>query len=145
VSAFQSIAKALAAGLTASPALASGNVKANPTRHWERDVQSAIGVRMVKAQRAGGTNCGEVWSCEYAFDIEARGQHGKDPADAVDALLSAVASRVALLNLAPLGVVERLPEASIDWLIEAADTPLARASYSITLAVHVADDFTVPI
>lgn len=145
MSAFQAIAEALAAGLTAPPALAAGNVRPNPTRSWEREVQAGIGVRLVRAQRTGGTNCGEVWTCEFAFDIEARGEYSQDPAKAVDGLLSSVASRVAALNLTALGVVERLPEASVDWLFEPADKPLAQASYRITLSVHVADDFTVPL
>lgn len=144
VTAFQQVAEALAAALLASPALAGGHVKANPTRPFAREVAAAIGVRLVRARQTGGTNCGLMWQCEYAADVEARGDSGGDPADAVDALLSAVAGRWAALDLSALGVAQALPDSDVEWEFDAADTPLAKATYSLSLAVCTTDALGVP-
>lgn len=143
VTAFQQLAEALAATLTASPPLAGGHIKANPTRAWPREVQQCISVRMVRAQQASGTNCGCEWVVDYAFEIDARAIGLDDPAKAVDALLSAVAARVSAADLSAAGFTGWLPESSIEWTFDAEDTQFVQARYRISLFVNTADNLTV--
>ncbi len=144
VTAFARIAQAVAVGLNAAPALAGGNVKANHTRPWAREVPECVAIRLVSAQRVEGTNCGEIWALTLAADCEARATAGLDPALAVDELLSAVAARVAALDLSALGVTERTADDAVAWEFDAAEHPLALASYRFGFNVHVTDSLTVP-
>lgn len=146
VTAFQQVAEALAAALLAAPALAGGRVRANATRPWPKEAASGIVVRTVNARREAGMNCGKTWVVEFSAEIEARAPAGvnSDPADAVDSLLAAVATRFEAADLAPLGVMRRLPEESIDWDTEPADTPIARASYRSTYLINTTGALGAP-
>lgn len=143
--AFGRVAQAIVTALLASPAVAGGNVKANPARAWGRNVSQAVAVRLLNASRADGTNCGEMWDLVLQIDCEARALTTAtvaDPAEAVDALLSTVAARVAAADLSAVGVVDRLPQSVVVWEIDAAETPAALASYRLSLRLSVADALT---
>jgi len=136
VTAFQALAAGLVTVLTASPAIASGNVKANPTRPWPETVQQAVALRLSRADRVSGDACGDHWQVVIELDCAARATTGTDPGDAVDALLSAVADRIAAADLTLLGVIERDPQASIQWTFDATDRPAASATLALGFTVH---------
>lgn len=144
VTSFALVAQAVADALKVSPALAGGNVKANPTRPWAREVPECIAVRLLGAQRVEGTNCGEVWALSLAAECEARATAGLDPALAVDELLSAAADRISALDLSALGVTERTADDAVDWTFDAGEQALALAAYRFGFHVHVTDRLTVP-
>lgn len=144
MSAFQLVAAACVAALKAAPALAGGNVKANPVRPWPREVAQCVSVRLVGASRVSGDSCGDHWQLTLEAECEARGDTGADPADAVDALLSAVSARLAAANLSAAGVIQRELDSAVAWQFDATDTPLAQASYRFSLLVHTAPDALTP-
>jgi hypothetical protein len=144
VTAFGLVAQAVEAALVAAPALAGGNVKANPTRPWEREVAACIALRLVNAQRVEGFNCGETWALTLAADCEARRTANTDPADAADALLNAVADRLAVLDLSALGVIERTTDDAIEWQFDATEHASAMVSLRFGYHVNVTDTYTVP-
>lgn len=144
VTAFQRLAVGLVSVLTASPALASGAVKANPTRPWAENVSQAVAVRLGRADRVSGDSCGDHWQLVMEFECAARGTTGTDPAAAVDALLSAVADRVAAADLSAFAVVERDPQGAIQWAFDATDKPNAAATLSLGFTVHTATDRLTP-
>lgn len=144
VTAFQRVAVACVAALKAAPALAGGNVKANPVRPWPREVAQCVSIRLVNASRVSGDGCGDHWQLTLEADCEARGDTGTDPADAVDALLSAVSARLAAADLSAAGVIQRELDSAVAWQFDATDTPLAQASYRFALLVHTALDALTP-
>lgn len=145
--AFGQVAQALAAALLTAPAVAGGNVKANPVRPWPREVAQAVSLRLLQAQRVEGTNCGEVWALSMQAECEARATDAAslaDPAMAVDSLLSQVAARIAAADLSACGVTERSVDDAVVWEVDAADTPVVLASLRFGFNVHVTDGLTVP-
>lgn len=136
--AFQHLTTGLAAVLLASPALASGQIKANPTRHWPAATQQAVAVRLGRADRVSSDACGDHWQVLIEFECSARAATGTDPAEAVDALLSAVPDRIAAADLSALSVIDRDPQATIQWQFDAADTPAATATLTLAFVVHTA-------
>jgi hypothetical protein len=145
VTAFQRVAAAYGTAFKAAPALASGNVAANPTRPWAREVAQAVAVRLAGAQRSADGACADEWQLTLEVDCEARAISGTDdPADAVDALLSAVADRIAAADLSALGVSMVMPEMAVAWQFDAADTPLALATLRFTVQLYTAQDRLTP-
>ena len=142
--AFQRLATGLVGVLLASPALAASQIKANPTRAWPAATQQAIAVRLGRADRTSGDACGDHWQVAIEFECLSRAPTGTDPAEAVDALLSAVADRIAAADLSALSVIERDPQASIQWQFDAADTPAASATLTQSYTVHTALDRLAP-
>ena len=144
VTAFGRVAQAVEAALLVAPPLAGGNVKANPTRPWERDVSACIAVRLLGAQRVEGFSCGETWALALAADCEARRTAAAEPADAADALLNAVAARLDALDLSALGVIERTTDDAIEWQFDATEHASAMVSLRFGYHVNVTSTYTVP-
>jgi hypothetical protein len=145
VTSFGRVAQAVVDALKATPALAGGNVKANPTRPWEREVPACIAVRLVGAQKVEGFNCGETWALTLSAECEARRTStAAEPSDAADALLNAVATRLAVLDLSALGVIERTQDDAIDWEFDATEHAAAMVSLRFGYHVNVTDTYTVP-
>lgn len=145
ITAFALVAQAVEEALKAYPQLAGGNVKANPTRAWAAEVSSCIAVRLIAAHRVDGTNCGETWALSLAAECEARrSRASEDPAEVVDELLSAVAARIAELNLSALGVTQRTTDDSIAWEHDATESTAAAAILRFGYEINVTDRYTAP-
>lgn len=143
VTAFGQVAQAVVDSLKAGAPLAGGNVKANPTRPWAQEVASCIAVRLLSAQRVEGFNCGEAWALSLAAECEARRTAANpEPADTADALLNAVATRLAVLDLSALGVIERTQDDAIAWEFDATENAAAMVSLRFGYHVNVTDTFT---
>lgn len=129
--AFQAIAAAIAAALTAAPALAGGRVYANRLRPLPEGVATAIVVRLDKSAGSEQVLTALDWTSTFAIECYARGASGSDPADAVDALLQAAWARLAALDAAALGAMAIVINPAIDWIYDEADGPVVCASVGL--------------
>ena len=137
MSAHLSIQTALVALLTASPALASGNVRANATRPMAAQHSAQVNVRMLqsRADYPRTLGAGYEWTTSFAVDCLARGaSSASEPAATVDALLEAAWARIAVWQpAANLGVVDVRMTPTIDWQTDDGDTPLVAATISLVV------------
>lgn len=137
MSAHLAIQTALVTLLTTAPALASGNVRANPGRPMAAQHSAQVNVRLVqsRADYPRTLGAGYEWQTAYAVDCLARGANAAaDPVAAVDALLEAAWARIAVWKPAStLGVIDVRMAPLIDWQTDDGDTPLVAATISLTV------------
>lgn len=126
------IVEGLCAALEAVPAHAGVKVYRNRSRPVAALEREAIFVRLQGTRRITDAPLGVAdWETVIQVEVAARGTTGVDPAQTVDALLAS--AWVALLG-APLGlpdVIDLDAEPSIEWAYDAADTPIASATFSL--------------
>ena len=137
MSAHLAIQTALVALLTASPGLASGNVKTNATRPMAAQHTAQVNVRMLqsRADYPRTLGAGYEWTTSFAVDCLARGaSSASEPAATVDALLEAAWARIAVWQPATnLGVIDVRMTPTIDWQTDDGDTPLVAATISLVV------------
>ena len=137
MSAHLAIQTALVALLTASPGLASGNVKTNATRPMAAQHTAQVNVRMLqsRADYPRTLGAGYEWTTSFAVDCLARGaSSASEPAATVDALLEAAWARIAVWQpTATLGVIDVRMTPTIDWQTDDGDTPLVAATISLVV------------
>jgi hypothetical protein len=137
MSAHLAIQTALVALLTASPGLASGNVKTNATRPMAAQHTAQVNVRMLqsRADYPRTLGAGYEWQTSFAVDCLARGaSSASEPAATVDALLEAAWARIAVWQpTATLGVIDVRMTPTIDWQTDDGDTPLVAATISLVV------------
>ena len=137
MSAHLSIQTALVTLLTAAPALASGNVKANATRPMAAQHAAQVNVRLVqsRADYPRTLGAGYEWQTQFAVDCLARGAtSASEPAATVDALLEAAWARIAVWQpAANLGVIDVRMTPTIDWQTDDGDTPLVAATIALVV------------
>jgi hypothetical protein len=134
MSAHLAIQAAIVAALTAAPAVASGNVKANTTRPVAASSNLAVVVRMTQSRADTPQILGGPYDWTTSFQVEclARASSGSaDPVAAVDALLELVWARLSALNTTGLGVYDVRMQPAIDWEVDDAETPVAAATVSL--------------
>ena len=131
--AFCAIQGALVAALTQAPALAEGRVYVNRLRPIGAAIPSAIVVRLDQASAAGDVIGTLDWVTSYTVECYARAVSGADPAESVDALLSAVWARLSALTPPGLGVAAITLQPTIDWQYDDAETPVACALIRISV------------
>lgn len=137
MSAHLAIQTALVALLTAAPALAGGNVKANTVRPIAAQHASGVVVRMLqsRADYPRVLGAGYEWQTSYAVECIARGANASaEPAATVDALLEAAWARIAVWQpAANLGVIDVRMSPAITWQTDDADTLMVAAVISLTV------------
>lgn len=137
MSAHLAIQGALVALLTAAPALAAGNVKANSVRPIAAQHTSGVVVRMLqsRADYPRVLGAGYEWQTSYAVECIARGANASaEPAATVDALLEAAWGRIAVWQpAASLGVIDVRMSPAITWQTDDADTLMVAAVISLTV------------
>lgn len=137
MSAHLAIQAALVALLTATPALAGGNVKANSVRPLAVQSTTGVVVRMLqsRADTPRALGAGYEWQTLLAVECLARAAgSGSEPAAAVDALLEGAWARIAAWQpAAALGVIDVRMAPSIDWQVDDGETPLVAATISLTV------------
>ena len=137
MSAHLAIQTALVALLTASPALAGGNVKANSVRPVSTQHSSAVVVRMLqsRADTPRALGAGYEWQTQLAVECLARGASAAaEPAATVDALLETAWARIAAWQPASnLGVIDVRMTPLIDWQVDDGETPLVAATISLVV------------
>lgn len=134
MSAHLAIQAAIVAALTAAPAVASGNVKANTTRPVASSSSLAVVVRLLQSRADTPQILGGPYDWTTSFQVEclARAASGSaDPVAAVDALLEAVWARLSTLNTTGLGVYDVRMQPAIDWQVDDADAPVCSATVSL--------------
>lgn len=132
MSAFVDIQNALAAALSAAPALADGRISLNSLRPVPDGKASAIVVRLDRSDSAENPLRVLNWASSYAVECYARAATGADPAAAVDTLLSDVWTRLCALDLNPHGASLAM-RPGIDWQYDEAATPMVCAVLRITV------------
>lgn len=137
MSAHLAIQTALVALLTAAPALAAGNVKANTTRPMAAQTSAAVVVRMLQSRAAEPKvlGAGYEWQTVYQIECLARGANSAaEPMASIDTLLESAWGRVAAwVPASNLGVIDVRMTPQIDWQIDDADTPLVAATINLTV------------
>lgn len=131
MSAHLAIQQAIVAALSAAPALASGNVRANATRPVAAASGQGIVVRLAQTRAATPQLLGGPydWTTRYEVECLARAATGTaDPVAAVDTLLESVWARLSALNTTGLGVVDVRMQPAIDWQLDDSETPVAAAT-----------------
>lgn len=134
MSAHLAIQAAIVAALTAVPAVAGGNVKANTTRPVASSSSLAVVVRLVQSRAATPQILGGPYDWTTSFQVEclARAANGSaDPVAAVDSLLETVWARLSTLNTTGLGVYDVRMQPAIDWQVDDAEAPVAAATVSL--------------
>lgn len=130
-SAFKSLTDALVAACLQTPALAGGRIWANRLRPVSTLQTTAVVVRLVQTRSAENMLGMLDWQTQFAVECYGRGTTGADPADAVDALLLDVWSRLASVNAASLGAMAVVINPAIEWQFDEAETPMACAIVSL--------------
>lgn len=133
--AFAAIGRAIAASLSAAPAVCS-RVAYQRTRPIGQSEVTAVVVRLVgrsQAERAG-TAGGLDWKTPYAIDCYARGSTDEETQELVDDLLARVHQRV-LADPSVGGHLMGLEVDSVAWDFEAADQTLGAATL-VLQALH---------
>jgi hypothetical protein len=133
--AFKLLVGSIASALEAVPAHAGIPVYRNKQRPASQTVARAIFVRLFGAQRSpdaplGGTD----WETLIEVEVAARAvAGGQDPADAVDDLIESswAALLAAPLNLPDVTDLDASPD--LRWEFDAADTPLASATFRLVV------------
>lgn len=134
MSAHLAIQAAIVAALTAAPAVAGGNVKANTTRPVASSSGLAVVVRLVQSRAATPQILGGPYDWTTSFQVECLGRAASgsaDPVAAVDALLETVWARLSTLNTTGLGVYDVRMQPAIDWQVDDAEAPVAAATVSL--------------
>lgn len=134
MSAHLAIQAAIVAALTAVPAVAGGNVKANTTRPVASSSSLAVVVRLMQSRAATPQILGGPYDWTTSFQVEclARAASGStDPVAAVDSLLETVWARLSTLNTTGLGVYDVRMQPAIDWQVDDAEAPVAAATVSL--------------
>lgn len=123
--------------LTAAPALAGGNVKANAVRPVAAQHTSAVVVRMLqsRADTPRMLGAGYEWQTLILIECMARAAgSASEPHAAVDALLEAAWSRIAAWQPASnLGVIDVRMTPEISWQVEDGDVPVVLATINVTV------------
>jgi hypothetical protein len=123
--------------LTAAPALAGGNVKANAVRPVAAQHTSAVVVRMLqsRADTPRMLGAGYEWQTLMLVECMARAAgSASEPHAAVDALLEAAWARIAAWQpAANLGVIDVRMTPEISWQAEDGDVPIVTATISAVI------------
>lgn len=123
--------------LTAAPALAGGNVRANAVRPVAAQHTSAVVVRMLqsRADTPRMLGAGYEWQTLMLVECMARAAgSASEPHAAVDALLEAAWSRIAAWQPASnLGVIDVRMTPEISWQAEDGDVPIVTATISAVI------------
>lgn len=130
---FSAVQAALLAALVASPALAGGNVSANPTRAIPAAQSTAIALRLDRSTGAEGVIGTIDWATDFVVECYGRGTNQVDPVAAVDALLHSAWGRLAGLTSAQLGG-DITMQPAVDWQFDAGETPVVAAVIRVTVA-----------
>lgn len=142
--AFSSIQTALLAALTASPALASGNISTNRQRPIPAGQSTAIVLRLDASE---GTE--RVLGCidwQTAFTVECYARGATSAADlvaAVDTLLADTWARLAGLSFQALGA-DLIVDPRIDWQFDDGETPMVCAVIRLSAAHRTASSTLTP-
>lgn len=134
MSAHLAIQAAIVAALNAAPALASGNIKANPVRPTASSQSQAIVVRLMQSRSATPQLLSGPydWVTTYQVECLARAANASaEPASTVDSLLSAAWERLAGISAQSLGALDVRMNPAIDWTYDDADTPIVSATVSL--------------
>jgi hypothetical protein len=132
MTAFASIQTALLAALTASPALASGNISTNRQRPIPAGQSTAIVLRLDQSDGTEMVLGALDWNTAYTVECYARGSTATtEMVAAVDTLLAAVWARLAALTYEALGA-DIAVNPRIDWQYDDGETPLVCAVIRIT-------------
>lgn len=144
--AFLQIVAAVAALLSALPALAGVPVYRNRVHPIARDESRAISVRLASSQRlTDAPLAAQDWQTTLEVECAARAASGAaDPAAAVDGLLGAAWSALAAPSAVALGVIDIDSDPEIAWDFEAADTPIASAILRLVVRHRTQADTLTP-
>lgn len=130
--AFADLTLAAKALLLQEPPLANGLVSRGRLRPLQQGQACSVLILPAVAQRQPGMTSGPShWVTTLALELQARGQPGQDPEDALDGLLAAVFSRLQQLPQAAPGVADAMGEPRIEWELMEADTSVAVARLAI--------------
>lgn len=142
--AFSSIQTALLAALTASPALASGNISTNRQRPIPAGQSTAIVLRLDQSDGTEMVLGALDWNTAYTVECYARGSSATtEMVAAVDALLAAAWARLAALTYESLGA-DIAVNPRIDWQYDDTDTPVICAVIRITCSHRTARNTLTP-
>lgn len=134
---FMGLAKALRDTLTASPALASGEVYLNRADVLAPAKNACIKVQLADSQQdLDSSLCedgGADWMTDVIVEILARGTGGVQAADAADAISVDVYSRV-MADQTLGGLAQSVRSPSIARRVEQAEGELASVTFTFTLA-----------
>jgi hypothetical protein len=136
MSAHLAIQAAIVGALTAAPALAGGNVKANSVRPLPATQGQALVVRMLSSRSTGQQGLGAPydWVTTYQVECLARAATAAaDPVAAVDTLLGQAWQRLSSLDPIALGAIDVRMQPGIDWQTDDADLPVAAAVISLQI------------
>jgi hypothetical protein len=133
---------ALVVALQAQPSLSGVSVLANRVRALAREENQAVLVRLGSTEEEGGPLGCTDWATTFEIESIARAASGADPAAAVDPLLAAVWEAVRGLTLPD--VLDTTASPQIDWVFDAADTPLASAVLRLTVRHRTQADTLTP-
>jgi hypothetical protein len=128
MSAFTDIEAAVVTALTASPALAGGHVQRGRDLPVPMGRAEQVDVALASSRGQGRTLDGAYnrWATAVVLRLRARASAGQGGTDAVDALLSAVFTRLAAAS-PPAGVARWTLEPDIEWSVDEADQTLVEA------------------
>lgn len=128
MSAFVDLEAAAVAALTASPALAGGNVLRGRDLPMPTSRAEQVDVALAASRGQGRTLDGGYnrWETAIALRLRARAAAGQGGAAAVDALLAAVFARLAAAA-PPAGAARWTLSPDIEWTVDEADQTLVEA------------------
>lgn len=141
------IQRRIVEALQASPALASGNVKAN--RQVPLGGKDIEGVRvwLLQSEPQGEALLGapQDWLTTWRIECLARALDADtDPTEAADPLLQAAWSRLSAFQAPGLGVIEVRVATLVKWDAAEADTPVAAPSFFLQVLHRTAPETLQP-
>lgn len=145
---FATIQQALVDALLAAPALADGRVEGSRSTpvpaEWVRHIEVRLAVSNGSNPFAG-RNTPTLWTSRVSVECYARANAGDDPNATLDLLLSDVATRLAALQPADLGVTDIAPAVYIQWDWDAGGAAQALATYSFDITHDTRDSGLRPV
>lgn len=144
---FINLAVAVQNLLLASPALAGGNVFRDRMPPVQRNLSSAVVIKLDKTQgERASTNGGPTdWGTLFAIECYARCASNALPSEAVDALLQSCFERLAGQGGAlGLSVEDILPDPRIEWDLGEGDTPLVCVTFTVQIVHRTQATLLVP-
>lgn len=142
--AFSSIQTALLAALTASPALASGNISTNRQRPIPAGQSTAIVLRLDASEGTERVLGCIDWQTAFTVECYARGASSTtDLVAAVDTLLADTWARLAGLSFQALGA-DLIVDPRIDWQFDDGETPMVCAVIRLSAAHRTASSTLTP-
>lgn len=141
--AFRAIAMAIAASLSAAPALAGVPVFQNRLKPLPEDRMTAVVVRKEGSNGQEAVLGMVDWQTDYAIECYGRGAPGTDPDAAADDLLQAVWARMAVIDLSTYQVMGVTLNPGINWDYGEAETPFACAIFRLQIIHRTASSALV--